>query len=55
MQTATVFSISSFSIPFPGGFLTLYIPFQLILALYLLIMQVATQVLVPSAAFPNLL
>ena len=55
MQTAIVFSISSFSIPFPGGFLTLYIHFQLILALHLLIMQVTTRVLVSSAAFLNFL
>ena len=39
----------------PRGLLTLYIPFQLILALHLLIIQVTSRVLVPSAAFPNLL
>ena len=55
MQTTTVFPTSSFLIPFPRGFLTLYTPFSLILALHLLIMQVATRVLVPSAAFPNFL
>ena len=55
MQTATVFPTSSFSIPFPRRFLTLYTPFSLILALHLLIMQVATWVLVPSTAFPNFL
>ena len=37
----------------PRGFLTLYIPLQSILALHLLIMQVSTRVLVPSATFPN--
>ena len=40
---------------FLGGLLTLYIPFQLILALHLLIMQVTSQVLVSSTAFLNLL
>ena len=39
----------------PGGLLTLYILFQLILALHLLIKQVTSRVLVLSAAFPNLL
>ena len=42
-------------LPFPRGLLTLYIPFQLILALHLLIMQVTSRVLVPLAALPNLL
>ena len=41
--------------PSPKGLLTLYIPFQLIFALHLLIMQVTSQVLVPLAAFLNLL
>ena len=45
----------SFFFSFTGGFLTLYIPFQLILAFHLLIMQVTTWMLVLSAAFPNLL
>ena len=40
--------------PFPGGFLTLYILLQSILALHLLIMQVTTRVPVSSATFPNL-
>ena len=37
----SVFS-TDFSIPIPGGFLTLYILFWLILALHLLIMQATT-------------
>ena len=46
---------SLFSPPsFSGGFLTLYILFQSILALHLLIMQVTTRVSVPSVTFPNL-
>ena len=51
--------LSSLSPPlflfFSGGFLTLYIPFELILALHLLIMHVATRVVIPSAAFSNFL
>ena len=54
MQIAIVFSSLFFSAPFPGGFLALYIPQQSILALHLLTMQVTTQVLIPSATFPNL-
>ena len=46
-------SPSWFSIPILGGSLILYISFQSILTLYLLIMQVITWVLVPSATFPN--
>ena len=38
-----------------GWILTLYITSQLILTFYLLIRQVTTRVLVPSAAFPHLL
>ena len=45
----------NFSCPIPGGFLTLYTSFPLILALHLLIMQVATWVLIPSATFSNFL
>ena len=45
----------NFSCPILGGFLTLYTSFPLILALHLLIMQVATWVLVPSATFSNFL
>ena len=44
-----------FSAPFSSGSLTLYIPFQLILALHLLIMQVTSRVFVLLATFPNLL
>ena len=54
IQIAPVFSISNSPSPFTGGFLTLYILFQSILALHLLIMQVTTRVSVPSATFPNL-
>ena len=39
----------------PGGPFTLYISFSLILAVHLLVVQVATWVLVPFAAFFNLL
>ena len=58
MQTATVLSFFSspalFSrSPIFGGSLTLYTSFQSILTLQLLIMQVITRVLVPSATFPN--
>ena len=58
MQIATVFSFFFPPAPFfssliLGGSLTLYTSFQSILALYLLIMQVITWVLVPSATFPN--
>ena len=38
-----------------GGILTLYSPSQLILTFHLLIRQVTTWVLVPSATFPHLL
>ena len=55
MQIATVFLLFSFFFSFLEGFLHYISPFSLILALHLLIMQVATWVLVPSAAFPNLL
>ena len=58
MQTTTVFSFFSPPALFPrsfipGGFLTLYISFQSILTLHLLIVQVITRVLVPSATFLN--
>ena len=52
MQIVPVFSFF-LSLLILGGSLTLYISFQSILALYLLIMQVITRVLVPSATFPN--
>ena len=57
MQTTTASSFFSplafFSrSPILGGSLTLYISFQSILV-HLLIMQVTTRVLVPSATFPN--
>ena len=53
---ATMFFLSTSSPPpFSGGFLTLYSPFWLILALHLLIMQVITRVLVPLNNFLNLL
>ena len=55
VQTAAVFPKSNFSSPFPRGCLILYISFSLILALHLLIMQVATRMLVPSAASSNFL
>ena len=49
-----LFSLSpDFRSPILGGSLTLYISFQSILALYLLIMQVIIWVFVPSATFPN--
>jgi len=38
-----------------GGFLALYSPSQLISTLHLLLMQIITRVLVPSATFPNFL
>ena len=58
MQTVVVFSFFSLPIPFSrspilGGFLSLYTFFQSILTLHLLIVQVITRVLVPSATFPN--
>ena len=58
MQTTTVFSFFSPPALFPqylifGGSLTLYTSFQSIFTLHLLIVQVITLVLVPSATFPN--
>ena len=58
MQIAAIFSFFSLLALFPrspilGGSLTLYTSFQSILTLHLLIVQVITQVLVPSAAFPS--
>ena len=58
MQTAAVFSFFSLLIPFSqsrilGRSFPLYTSFQLILTLHLLIMQAITQVLVPSATFPD--
>ena len=58
MQTAAVFSFFSLPALFPwspilGGSLSLYTSFQSILTLHLLIVQVITRVLVPSATFPN--
>ena len=58
MQTATASSFFSLPVIFPrspilGGSLTLYTSLQSILALHLLIVQVTTRVLVPSATFPN--
>ena len=58
MQTATTsFLFSLFALFLRslilGGSLTLYTSFQLILTLHLLIVQVITWVLVPSATFPN--
>ena len=47
--------ISFFRPPIPGGLLTLYTSSPRILALHLLIMQVATWVFVSSATFFNLL
>ena len=57
IHNATHLSLSlSFSpSPFHGGILTLYSPSQLILTFHLLIKQVTTWVLVPSAVFPHLL
>ena len=46
---------SPFFLSLHGEFLTLYSPSQLILTLHLLIMQITTRVLVPSATFPNFL
>ena len=48
-------SLSFSPFPFHGGILILYSPSQLILTFHLLIRQVTTRVLVPSAAFPHLL
>ena len=60
MQTVAVFSFFSLPTPFPWspilkGSLSLYISFQLILTLYLLIVQAITRVLIPSATLSNLL
>ena len=57
-QTVAVFSFFSLPAPFLrfpilGGSLPLYISFQSILTLHLLIVQAITRVLVPSATFPN--
>ena len=51
----TMFSLQILRSPIPGGSLTLYILFWLILALHLLIMQATTWVLVPSDALSSLL
>ena len=58
MQTVAAFSFFSlpgpfFRSPILRGSLPLYISFQSILTLHLLIVQAITQVLVPSATFPN--
>ena len=58
MQIATVFSFFSLPALFPrflilGESFTLYTSFQSILTLHLLIVQVITRVLVPSATFPS--
>ena len=58
MQTVAVFSFFSlpppfFAIPHSWGSLSLYITFQSILTLHLLIVQATIWVLIPSAIFPN--
>ena len=58
MQTAAVFSFFSLPALFSqspdlGGSLSLYTYFQPILTLHLLIVQVITQVLIPSVTFSN--
>ena len=58
MQTAAVFSFFSLPLPFSRspilwGSLPLYISFQSILTLHLLIVQAITRALGPSTTFPN--